>query len=166
MLRKLKMEPTEASKKKPSVDIYNIPAMDKLMHLQHERFKFYVRKGKTEEEANGMLDYRSQTVRQFTMQQFELLETKDKAIMNKATRVYGRMNLLAVTGAIAANIALKPLTNGKIFDWPKWARVGIRSTLFAVPLGYTLYNTWTYYRRLNLYIEEKYSERIVEFMET
>jgi hypothetical protein len=86
--------------------------------------------------------------------------------VRKATRHYGRINFAAIVGAVAANIALKPLTNGKIFDWPKAARFAIRTSLFAAPLGYTVFYSWKYYFRLNLYLEEKYGDRIARFMKT
>jgi hypothetical protein len=150
----------------PKIDIFDIPEQDYLMNLHAARFRHWIEKGKTPSEAAGMLEGRAVTVRQFLMQNFELIEKRDKDVIHKATKHYARMNIGAVVGGLVANIAMRPLTNGRIFDWHVAARFGIRSSLFAVPLGFTLFHSWHYYTRLSLYIEDKYGDRIAKFMRT
>jgi hypothetical protein len=67
-------------------------------------------------------------------------------------------------GAFIANIVLNPITRGRIFDWPAMAKIGLRSSLFAAPLGYTMYHSYNYYTRLSLYLEDKYGDRIAKFL--
>ena len=65
--------------------------------------------------------------------------------MKKSKTKIAKWNLAGFAGAIGSNLSVRSLTGDRIFGWHWIFRFGIRTTLFALPVGWSLYKTFDYY---------------------
>jgi hypothetical protein len=144
----------------------DLPSEEEILRRDSLRISEYVKSGGSEKEARDALQGRSDMVSGFVAVNQEMIETKDQDLL---ARTYGLLRkgvAVALLPPLIANRYLGKWTKEWIYYQPAWARIGIRSALFVLPafIGYRM--VWPTYTWVNLYIEEKYADRIVKFNKT
>ena len=99
----------------------------------------------------------------FLTMNFNMIERRDKEFIENTSRGVFKLGLFSIIVPSLINIGLGRLTNNSIFDMHYLVRFGIRSTIFAVPILFTVNHGMNVYTRSTMYLTDKYLERIESY---
>lgn len=150
--------------RKRAINFEELPSLEILIEKNMRRGQRMMDNGRTPQEVANILESRSIVVRQFMMQNFEMLETDDKELLQKSGKTVFKSGIASLASAFGLNYGLSKIRGGWIFDRPFWMRCGIRSALFVAPIAVAAQYCYSRYMHVSLYLEDKYADRIATFM--
>jgi hypothetical protein len=150
--------------RKRTLSFEDLPSMDALIDKNLRLGQRLIERGRTPQEAATVLESRSIVVRQFMVQSFDLLETKDKNLLERSGKSMFKAGVASLVPAFGLNYGLSKLKGGWIFEKPFWVRFSLRTALFLAPIAYATQYCYTRYMHVSLYLEDKYADRIALFM--
>lgn len=149
---------------KRTLSFEDLPSMETLIDKNLRLGQRLIERGRTPQEAATVLESRSIVVRQFMVQSFDLLETKDKNLLERSGKSMFKAGVASLVPAFGLNYGLSKLKGGWIFEKPFWVRFSLRTALFLAPIAYATQYCYTRYMHVSLYLEDKYADRIALFM--
>mmetsp|Transcript_827 Transcript_827/g.1826 ORF Transcript_827/g.1826 Transcript_827/m.1826 type:complete len:166 (+) Transcript_827:3036-3533(+) len=150
--------------RKRALSVEELPTIESLVERNMKRGQRMMENGRTPQEVANILESRSMVVRQFLMQNFEMIETDDKELLEKSGKIVLKSGLASVASGFGLNYGLSRLRGGWIYDRPLWMRVGVRSLVFIAPVAFAFQYCYTRYMHVSLYLEDKYADRIAMYM--
>ncbi|CAG9333897.1 unnamed protein product [Blepharisma stoltei] len=152
--------------KKEIRSIDDIPSLNELIDKNVQKAHKLARIGKTAMEINSILETKSSIVKNCLFKNFVYLEDSDKMLIDNACYRYLAIGIGTLSFSIGVNLGLGRITKGKIYNYNRLWRWGFRTILLTAPLLVFSDYAYSAYTRVSLYLEDKYSERVKEYMKT
>ncbi|OMJ78534.1 hypothetical protein SteCoe_21639 [Stentor coeruleus] len=143
---------------KQKLTLNDLPTIDELK----ERFSHRERILSKQHPENSLelLKYKNSITRQFVFEEFEMLEFRDKELVNDiASKVvyYGLASVLIPT---FLNITLARFTKNRIYDLHYMMRFSLRLAIYVTPLFLFTDYAFGAYTQISMYLIDKYGERV------
>lgn len=151
------------SSSKPELKLKDLPTVDDLTHRYRFKVQRYVQTGKTPEEALQILEEKATQARMFLGQGPQLLEESDRKLIEKLNSKLKVNAGLALVSALGLNMGLSKLKSTPSFRMPRSISFLIRIGCFCGPLIAVLRQNLTLQNRMELYLTDKYEDRIEVF---
>lgn len=146
--------------------IGDLPTLNELNDKRVKLIHAFVKTKKSALEIENLISNRWVITRKFIFKNYILIEKIDKSLIDLALASYSLYGVFALSLGILSNKFLGKLTRGKIFEFNRFYRGCIRSTLFLLPACFWCSSLLKSYSRISYYIEEKYYHRVMKFMKT
>lgn len=136
----------------------DLPTLDDMTNRYRFKVQRYVEIGKTPDEALKILEEKATQAREFLSKNSDLLETKDKKLVEKLnTRL--KVNAgLSIVASLGLNLGLSKAKNS--LRIPRMISFLLRIGLFCGPLVLGVRQNLLLQNSMELYLTDKYEDRI------
>lgn len=147
----------------PELKLKDLPTVDDITNRYRFKVQRYVQAGKTPEEALKIIEEKATQARMFLGQGSQMLEDSDKKLIEKLNtklKVNAGFSLVAAAGL---NIGLSKIKSTPSFRMPRPISFLLRIGCFCGPLIAVIRQNLTLQNRMELYLTDKYEDRIEVF---
>lgn len=143
---------------KQKLTLNDLPTIDELKERFSHRERILAKQypGKSLE----ILKYKNAITHQFVFEEFEMLEFRDKELVNGIARKVVQYGLISVLLPTALNITLARITKNRIYDLHYMMRFSLRLAIYVTPLFLFTDYAFGAYTQISMYLVDKYSERV------
>ena len=151
---------------KEHITLKDVPPTDELKEKNLARLEKQIQSGKTPHEAEMYMEQTKNQVRTFLKHHLKLIEPQDQKLIQNSTQRILNLGFLCGVPAFGINLVMGNLARGKFYKYSFLKRLTIRTVVFALPYALVYKYASSNYSRLSLYLEEKYAERVNEYLKT
>jgi len=147
----------------PELKLKDLPTADDITNRYRFKVQRYVQTGKTPEEALKIIEEKATQARMFLGQGSQMLEDSDKKLIEKLNTKLKVNAGLSVVAAVGLNIGLSKIKSTPSFRMPRSISFLLRIGCFCGPLIAVIRQNLTLQTRMELYLTDKYEDRIEVF---